>query len=272
MKFLQVFQAVFLMCLRNRFAALMILFSFFIHYFGLLVTKQATLSFQGVITEVGSRQAMFLSLYLSVFVVFFILVAFSLWIVPFFHRGERALLTFILPVSKWSFPLAYSAQYFLFALLEWAILVISFGLFFGWEELLAPRFSWGAVFQCFALVVVSTQALLFFLSGFSLLWGPLTTLFIGAAGFLGLQVLATLDRIGFLSALAEQGSFFSKGLFQIHRILPPLGSLVFDLRDAFSKGELSFDHLALWVWWALLGMVFLRWVITRPQHQTILEG
>lgn len=272
MKFSLVFREVFRLCLRTRFMGLLILFSAFIHYFGLLVTRQATLSFQGVVTEVGSRQAMFLSLYLSVFTVFFALVAFALWVVPYFHRGERAILTFVWPVSKWTFPAAYSVQLLLFVLLEWFILFITFGFFYGWAELVSPRFSWYALAQCFLLVTVSTQALLFLLSSCALLWGPLTTLFVSAAGFLGLQVLASLDRIGFLKTLAEQGGFMAKGLYLVSSLFPPLGSLVFDLRDTFSKGSLPSIHMALWAVWALVGVLFLKGVISRPHSQTISEG
>lgn len=272
MKFPLVFRAVFCLCLRTRFMGLLILFSAFIHYFGLLISRQTTLSFQGVVTEVGSRQAMFLSLYLSVFTIFFILVAFALWLVPYFHRGERAVLTFVWPVSKWVFPQAYSLQLLLFVLLEWAILLITFGFFYGWEELVSPRFSWLALAQCFLLITVSTQALLFLISSCALLWGPLTTLFLSAAGFVGLQVLASLDRMGLLTTLAEQGSFVAKVLFFVNRLCPPLGSLVFDLRDAFSKGSFPFLHIALWIVWALVGVIFLKVVISRSHSHTISEG
>jgi len=271
-KWYVVFKEVFRLCWRTRFVFAFTFFSLLVHYFGLLLPKQAVLSFQGIVTEVGSRQALFLSLYLSFFVVFFLSVVFALWLVPYFHQGERTLLIFVWPVSKWVFPLAYSLQLLSLILLEWTVLLTSFGCVYGSEALLQPRFSWLALFECFCLQVISSQALLFLLSSFSLWWGPVTTLFVSAASFIGLQVLATLERMGFFSAISPERSLFTMLLNFIDQIIPPLGDLVFDLKDTFSKGSLPIGNIALWIVWLLLGSALFRWTLSRPRQNVTSQG
>jgi len=267
-----VFKEVFRLCWRTRFVVVFVFFSILIHCFGLLLPKQAVLSFQGIVTEVGSRQALFISLYLSFFVVFFLSVVFALWLVPYFHQGERTLLIFVWPVSKWTFPLAYSLQLLSLILVEWAVLLTSFGVFYGSGALFQPRFSWLALFQCFFLQVISSQAILFLLSSFSLWWGPVTTLFASAASFISLQVLATLERMGFFAARSPESSLFSIFLHFLPQIIPPLGDLVFDLKDTFSKGSLPSGNVALWFAWGLVGSALFRWTLSRPRQNFISQG
>lgn len=236
---------------RSRFLSLFLLFACSLHYLALRLMRQATFSFQGVVTEVGPNQAMFVSLYLSFFIICFVAITSAIWLVPQLHRGDKALLTFVWPVPKSSFLFVYGVQLFLFIFMEWVVLFSVFIAFYGAEGLRASQVSWSSLIQYFTLVVISLQAMHFLLASSSLVWGPLATLFITAISYISLQVWATLNRLGFVSKTL------------ITQLLPPVGNLIFDLKEILSGDAWKEDQLLIWLAWTLIGGIWFRKAISR---------
>jgi len=243
---------------RSKLLFLLMLFSFFLHYVGLNLVQQMTISVKGLVSTVGPREGMFVSIFLSLFVGFFLSAIYGIWMVPYFHQGERSQLTFVLPVSKWLFPIVYSGSLFVLVLMEFGIMLGSFSLVFGKEAILHPKFSWSALGTCLLLEVTAFQFLLFSFSVLSLVFGQMSTLFLGAMAFIILQVAGTVFRFGF-----DQSVFY-----QAYQLLPPLGELIFNLKQTFSQGEFPWGHFGLWILWLGASALLFKRVIRYPRrHQ-----
>ncbi len=250
--------------LRSRLLVLLLVFSFLLHYVGLSIVKNTFFSEQGLIAAVGPRQGMFVSLYLSLFMGVFLAVIYGVWMVPYLHQGERSLLTFVLPVTKWSHPLVYFFTFLILFLLECLILVGSFGWVFGKEVLLQPRFSWSALFFCLVLVGLVGEFLLFCSAVLSLVIGQLSTIFVMAGAFISMQVLGTLFRFGLDQYAQDQGGKLLT-TYQIYRYLPPLGELIFTLKQTYSQGLFPTHQFFSWLVWLFILILLFRWVIRYPR-------
>ena len=249
---------------RSRLLFLLLVFSFLLHYVGLSFMKQATVSIQGFVSSIGPREGMFVSVYLSLFMGLFLSAIYGIWMVPYLHQGERSLLTFVLPVSKWLYPAVYFLSFLILILLEFGILLGSFTWIFGKEALLTPRFSWGALGTCLLIETLAFEFLLFFFSILSMSVGHVMTLFFAAGGFIFLQVIGTLFRFGFDQFAQEAGGNWLIAL-RIYSYLPPLGELIFNLKQTFSQGGFPTGHLILWSVWFLLGFLFFRFLLRVPR-------
>ena len=238
---------------KSRLLFLLLIFSFLLHYVGLSLVRQATFSFQGIVSTVGPREGMFVSIYLSLFMGLFLSAIYGVWMVPYFHQGERSLLTFVLPVSKWLYPFVYALSFLILILLEYGILLGSFTWVFGKEAVFSPRFSWGALGTCMLIETLAFEFLLFFFGTLSMSVGQMMTLFIAAGTFIVLQVAGTLFRFGFES------------YSEIYRLLPPLGELIFNIKQTFSQGIFPSGHLALWFVWFVLGIFLFRFSLRHPR-------
>lgn len=264
MKFWILFKESLRYVLRSRLLVLLLVFSFLLHYVGLSLVKNTFFSEQGIISSVGPRQGMFVSLYLSLFMSVFLAIIYGVWMVPYLHQGERSLLTFVLPVTKWSYPLVYFFTFLLLFLLECVILVGSFGWVFGKEVLLQPRFSWMALFFCLILISLVGEFLLFCSSVLSLVIGQLSTIFVMAAAFISLQVMGTLFRFGLDQYAQDQGGKLLT-TYQIYRFLPPLGELIFTLKQTYSQGYFPTHQVISWALWLIALFLLFRFVIRYPR-------
>lgn len=249
---------------RSRLLVLLLIFSFLLHYVGLSIVKNTFFSEQGLISVVGPRQGMFVSIYLSLFMGVFIAIIYGVWMVPYLHQGDRSLLTFVLPVSKWSYPIVYFLSFLVLILLECGILVGSFGWIFGKSALALPKFSWPAIASCLLLIVLVGEFLLFCSAILSLVVGQLTTIFLMSGAFISLQVLGTLFRFGLDQYAQEQGGKLLTA-YQIYRFFPPLGELIFTLKQTYSQGDFPRNQVALWILWVTVGFLLFRWTIRYPR-------
>lgn len=235
---------------------LLLVFSFLLHYAGLSLVRQAIFSEKGIISTVGPREGMFVSVYLSLFMGLFLSAVYGIWIVPYLHQGERSLLTFVLPVSKWAYPFVYGLNFLGLIFLEFGILLGAFACVFGKEALWAPRFSWSALGTCLLIETLAFEFLLFFFSLLSMSVGPMMTLFVAAGTFIALQVAGTLFRFGFETSILSD---------RLYNYLPPLGELIFNLKQTFSQGLFPTFHILLWVFWFALGLVLFRLSLRHPR-------
>lgn len=241
---------------RSKLLFLLMVFSFFLHYVGLSITQHMTVSVRGLISELGPREGMFVSVFLSLLVGVFLSAIYGIWMVPYFHQGDRSQLTFVLPISKWLFPIIYSLSLFALVLIEFGIMFGSFLLVFGSEAILHSKFSWGAVGTCLLLEMIAFQFLLFAFSMLSLIVGQISTLFLGALVFIILQVAGTVFRFGF-----DQSAFY-----RLYQFLPPLGELIFNLKQTFSQGGFPLGHISLWVVWVAGVALLFKRVIRYPRR------
>jgi hypothetical protein len=206
---------------------------------------------------------MFVSMFISVFMGTFLAVIYGIWMLPYFHQGERSLLTFVLPVSKWVYPLVYGLSFLLLLLIEFVILVGSFGFVFGWEALANPRFSWPALMACGALGIVAIETFLFLFGTLSLFLGHIMTLFVAAGAFILLQIAGTLFHSGLDQYATEVGGNLLS-FYQIYQWLPPLGELIFSLKETFSSGIFPALSVVTWSIWLIVSVLLFRLAIRRP--------
>lgn len=249
---------------RSRLPLLLLIFSFFLHYVGISAFKESSWYSDGIISVMGPREGMFVSIYLTLFMGVFLAAIYGIWMVPYFHQGERSLMTFVLPVSKWWYPLVYSLSFLLLILLEYFILFGTFTWVFGKSALLQPRFSWGAVTACLCLEFLVVHFLLYFFSAFSLLLGHMTTLFLAAGSFIALQVAGALFRLGLDQYAEEMGGKLLKA-YRVYRWMPPLGELIFSLKNTFSQGIVPYTQFVSWTLWTVIVILFFRWLIRHPR-------
>ncbi|MFM8270673.1 MAG: hypothetical protein ACKN9V_10840, partial [Pseudomonadota bacterium] len=234
---------------RSKLLLLLLVFSFLLHYVGLSFVKQATFSIQGLVSTVGPREGLFVSIYLSLFMGVFLSAIYGVWMVPYLHQGERSLLTFVLPVSKWIYPCVYCLSFLILILLEFGILLGAFYWVFGKEAILHPKFSWTALATCLFVELLAFEFLLFFFGILSMVVGQVMTLFFAAGSFIALQVAGTIFRFG----MGESWT-----LYKIYQYLPPLGELIFNLKQTFSQGIFPVYHVLLWFVWFVFGFVLFR--------------
>lgn len=249
--------------LRSSLFLWLLIFSFLLHYFGLELVRHMTVHVQGIVSVIGPRQAVFVSLFLSLFMGVFLAAVYGIWMVPYLHEGPRAQLTFVLPVSKWVFPLVYALTLLGLILIEFGILFGSLGMVYGKEFFSEVKVSWPAVATCLVIEFVAFEFLLFAFSFFSLTLGQITTFFIGAACFIVLPISAVIFRSGIQDYLGGTGGKI--GAYQrVYERLPPIGELIFKLNDAFSKGEMPWHHLVLWILWIAVFICLFRWRLRFP--------
>lgn len=264
MKFFILFKESIRYIIRSRLLILLLVFSFLLHYVGLSLVKQATVSIQGFVSTVGPREGMFVSVYLSLFMGVFLSAIYGVWMVPYLHQGDRSLLTYVLPVSKWLYPLVYSLSFLLLILIEFGILIGAFTLIFGKDAILAPRFSWSALSTCLLIEILAFEFLLFFFGVLSLCIGQMMTLFVAAGSFITLQVAGTLFRFGFDRYVEDTGGKLLTS-YEIYQYLPPLGELIFNLKQTFSQGTFPTGHLILWFIWFLIALFLFRLSLRYPK-------
>lgn len=249
--------------IRARLPLLLLVFSVLLHYTGLSIVRQTTVATQGFISTVGPREGMFVSIYLSLFMGVFLAAIYGIWMLPFFHQGERSLLTFVIPVSKWFYPICYALTFLGLIMLEFCILFGSFAWVFGKQALFQSWFSWRAVFTCLFIQVLAVETLVFFFGFLSIALGHIMTLFLMAGSFIVLQVAGTLFRFGLDHFAEEMGGNLLMS-YKIYQWLPPLGELIFNLKQTFSQGGVPTQHLFLWGFWLVVSLGLFRLVIRRP--------
>lgn len=262
MKFGLLFRDALRYLIRARLLYLALGFSTLLHWGGLKALKNLTFSFQGVVGGVGPREGMFVSLFLSLFMGIFLAAVYGIWMAPQAHRGPRSLLTFVLPVPKVLYPLVYLSVFLLPLILEFGIMAVSFSSFYGSDIWQGRWFSVSAILTCLAIEGLACLTIMLIFSILALTVGQVMTLFIGVFGFFIFQVAGMLMRIGH-EAEASVGSGW-KTFGVIYQGLPPLGDLIFYLKQTFSKGGFPTEHILLWILWLGVLVGVFRWRIRYP--------
>ena len=241
----------------------MLLFSFLVQFFGVRVLHSVTVYFQGVVKTFGVNDVLLVAVLFQLFTGVFLAAVYGIWMVPYAHQGQRSLLTFTLPVSKWKFPATYALTLFGLLLLQHFILLISFGINFGFDVFRQSTFPWFGLLVCLGIETLAFETLTFAFAVSSIVLGQVSTLFLGGIAFFLLQMSATLFRFNVGQFMVDKSE--SIGWAQrIYGKLPPAGELVFDLRTSFLKPSWEAGHWLLWVAWLTIFVLLFRFKIRYP--------
>ncbi len=227
---------------------MILVFSTLVHYSGLKLLNHLTLSIQNVVSVVGPNEAIYAAHFLQLFTSLSIAAVFGIWMAPYAHRGERSLLTHVLPLSKVKFSFCYVLCCVVLLLINELVLLGSFGVVFGFSSLAKGSFSLILAVKTFAFQTLCLEVLMLALALSSLILGQVTTVFLGGSSLFIMQVLGTFARF------FKQGPEFSllspKGLLVfIYHKLPPVGDFIFDFMGVMKNGIVPVEHLILWMFW-----------------------
>lgn len=255
---------------RSRLLMFVLAFSIFVQVVGLKFLGSMTISFQGETALIGARQAFFAALFFQLFVGFFISAVYGIWMVPYAHQGSRSTLTYVLPVSKWYFPVVYSAAFVLLLALQYMVMFAGLGFVYGWAIYTSEKLALDAIALCLLIQAIAFITCMIGFAVASLSFGQIATFFLGTAFLFVTQLIGTVSRfaqqysaLGQMPGVPDVSSTWTT-IRQIYGFLPPLGELVFDMREAF-KGEFTaFGHWYLWgVWFVIFALLF-RWKLRYP--------
>lgn len=263
MKFRLLYVDAFRFLFRARLLYLALGFSILLHVGGLKALKNLTFNYQGVVGGVGPREGMFISLFLTLFMGVFLSAVYGIWMVPQAHRGPRSLLTFVLPVNKLLYPAVYVLVFLVPVLIEFGIFAGSFTYFFGADAWHANWFSVPAILTCLLVEAVAFLTLVLLFSVLSMSIGQISTLFVGVFGFFILQAVGAALRFG-LEEYAQQAGGGWQFVSLIYGAFPPLGELIFSLKQSFSQGVFPTGHLIRWVVWLGVLAGLFRWKLRYP--------
>lgn len=241
--------------LRTRLLISFFLFSFFIQYIGVKALTSMTIQFQGIISKFDNKDSLFVALLFQIFTGGFLSAAYGIWIIPYAHQGLRSPLTFSLPVSKWLFPVSYAISVLSLLIAQHGILLICYGLNFGWSVFADPHFPWsgflfGAGLECLAFLVCT-----FAFANASMVLGQVPSFFLGGTILFLLQVAGAILRLD-LPKLEQARKFYG--------LLPPVGELVYDLRASYTKLVWDKHHLLLWAIWLVVFVLLFRFQLRYP--------
>jgi hypothetical protein len=251
---------------RSRMVFLILIFSSMVHYAGLKSLTHLTLSIQGQISVLGNKETLYLALILQLFTGLSIACVYGIWMAPYAHRGERGVLTHVLPVEKIKFPICYAFCCGLLLFINELVMIGTFALVFGLSNLSSAEFAWSMVLKMFLFQTLCLEVLMLGLAVSSLVFGQVATFFIGGSMLFVVQVLGALARF---FQQSQQFSPFSAGgiMVAIYQNLPPVGDFVFDFKKILSREAISSHHLSLWFLWLIL-FTLLFWRKIRFPSQT----
>ena len=243
--------------LRTRLLFVLFTFSFLVQYVSLKMVHFMTFKFQGIVTIIGAKDAIFAALFFQLFAGAFIAAAYGIWMVPYAHQGPRSPLTFTLPVAKAKFPLAYALSMLGLLLVQHLIMLLSFAVNFGFAAFQGPEFPWLGLLLCLLLETLAFEVFMFGFALSSMTVGQVPTFFLGALTVFLLQIGGALFRIDLENLPLGSIPSSVQWVRLVYSKLPPVGELVFDLRQTFLKPSWESSHFVLWlVWLGLLGMLF----------------
>jgi hypothetical protein len=251
--------------IRTRLLIVLLSFSFLVQFFGLKTLHFMTLQFQGIVSRIEGDNALFAALFFQLFTGAFIAAAYGIWMVPYAHQGMRSSLTFTLPVSKWKFPLGYALTMLGLLVLQHLVMLLSFGLNFGFEMFRDPAFPWGGVMMCLLIETLAFEVCMFAFAISSMTFGQVPTFFLGAAVIFFLQLTGVILKwdLEKLGGEPIQSLYWARFLYGK---LPPVGDIAFDLRKAFLKPAFDQPHFWLWIVWLVLLVAWFRFKLRYPSR------
>ena len=250
---------------RSRMVYLILIFSSVIHYAGLKLLNHLTLSIQGVVSVIGPKEAVYTAVFIQLFTALSISSVYGIWIAPYAHRGERSVLTHVLPINKIKFPICYVICCSLLLLINFIVMVGSFASVFGFAAIGKQIFPWGLLLKAFIFETLCLDVVMLGLALSSLVFGQVATFFIGGTSLFVLQIVGAAARL--FRESTPPSLFSGKGLLLlIYEKLPPMGDFIFDFKEVMIGGRLGLDHLVLWTLWLVI-LHLLFWFKVRYPSQ-----
>lgn len=249
--------------IRSRLFFLVLIFSFFIQFVGIHILHSATIHFQGVLSRMGPKEGVFVSLFFELFTGAFLSAVFGIWLMPYAHQGSRSALTFTLPISKWYFALSYSLSMLALLIVQHVMMLTCYGLVFGFTTFLSSAFPWQGLISCLLLETLAFEVLSFAFAISSMTFGQIPTFFLGTIVFFLFQLGGAFFKIDLEQYMIEN-TLTLRVARLIYQALPPLGELVFDLRHGFATPSLLFWHSLSWAAWLGIFAGLFRWKTRFP--------
>lgn len=241
----------FIHAVRSRLLLLTVVFALAVQYLGVKLVKTLTVyftySFQGMTYGVKESETFVVALVIAYGSSLFLAAVYGAWHLPFSHKGPRAGLTYVLPVSRWLYPLVYSLTFLGMYLIQAAALLLALYTQFGFGEL-KPL----SVIAAFGAGFLPALTLVFAMGAGALTFGAITSFLVGS---LALFLLSVNRAILYLDNQTPPW-WWTK--------LPPVGEVLFDMGLAFEGKPLPASHMALWAFWLVLFMIWFRWRLSRP--------
>lgn len=147
---------------------------------------------------------------------------YGVWFVPYLHSGAREQLTYVLPVSRWSFPTVYVAT---LSLLVGLLMVVGLGMFFYFYKSDIATFPWKFFFVGCGLELLAFSVMVLLMGLFSLGLGKLQAFLIGPFLVFMLVVLGGVCRSQYFLNWQEE-SLWAKVAGWCYRAMPPFGELI----------------------------------------------
>jgi len=241
--------------LRTRLLFFLFLFSFLIQFVGVKALHSVTLNFQGIISKLDNKDSLFIALLFQIFTGGYLAAAYGIWMIPYAHQGLRGPLTFSLPISKWLFPISYALSITFLLILQHGILLICYGLNFGWAIFASPQFPWEGFLAGAGIEILAFLVCTFGFATAAMAIGQLPAFFMGAAVLFLLQVGGAVLRLNLPSLDTAK---------QIYELLPPVGELVYDLRLTYTGAGIESRHLLLWAIWLGFFVLLFRFQLRYP--------
>jgi hypothetical protein len=233
---------------RSRLFYLSLGLCFLTHWAGLKLFQGMTVKLPGQLSMgplLKAEHLPFLMVFLQWFVGSFIATAMGFGFVAYWHKQNRPLLWYTLPIARWKWPLSYVAFFAVFS----AVIHLLALLIFIWIVGVGPLKADGNISS---LLAVSGYELLVFevlmlLLAVGIVWiGPMLTLF-GSLFLLFIsQLNSVLGRVEwFRTVISESNQKIWDGL---NYLIPPFGEVPFQLWVFFKDSE---GMAKIWFTWSI---------------------
>ena len=255
--------------LRSRMVLFVLVFSSIIHYSGMKFLNHVTLSIQGAVSILGPKEAVYTALIFQIFTSLCIAAVYGIWMAPYAYRGERGVLTHVLPISKINFPICYLLCCGLLLLINQLVMIGSYAGVFGFAAVLKPEFPWWFLGKTFLFQLLCLEVVMSGLAVSSLFFGQVATFFIGGTFIFVLQILGAIASV--FSGKPGQEVYSSTGiLFLIYKNLPPVGEFLMDIKKLITGETVSEQHWLLWFVWLLIfnGLFFMKTKYPTQERST----
>lgn len=249
--------------LRSRLLVGIVALTLAVQVVGIQLAKATVLHIQEQVRTVSETEAIVVGLVLQMLLGILLAIAYGVWVAPYAHRQKRGELTFLLPISKWYFPLAYAVIFALLLLVQHGILLFCCGWIFGPDVLAFNRFPWTGFFLAFVIQVIAMAALVFACAACSLSLGSALTFFLAVAvGFVIVVVRGffSVDMGRFFGAVPDWFVLGKKAVF----LLPPLNQLPSQLRQTFLTTRVDWASLGVHCLWLAVFLAWFRYRIGNP--------
>lgn len=249
--------------LRARLLVILLVFAFVVQWLGLHFVGLLNTKLQGVFASVMGNETLFVSLFYQLFTGGFVAAVYGIWMVPYLHHGSRNALTFVLPLPRWAFSLGYGVTMLLLLLALQIVMLLTFGTNLGFSVFSDAEFPWKGLLMCVLLQTLAFETLMFAFALGSLMLGPVPTFFLGGTVVFALQVGGAFFRIDLENFTGELPAWYAT-VKKIYDYLPPLGELIFDLRQQFLTPSIKDGHFWLWAGWLALFVLLFTLRLGRP--------